>query len=209
MGNVPVILTPDAYYDLNDNIKVFYESTITPGDLALRGAGFLIIPQPDSGGICNDFNYAKFGVNQDDSSNACYRPVSANETLFTNLCQFTFSVEQLKAMRVSMHANTYEASAGVSSIMRSDSVAVSIQSVSYKDYSTGILTDVTAQWTSSTTCSTSVYSTNSAYQTGSADCKPSGFTYSSANTVCSGRYVYIRVYINDSSRAYIRNNFIL
>jgi hypothetical protein len=95
-----VTRTPDAYYDASDPIEVFYESSTMPGELVVVGSGYLVLPAPDSGGICSYASYVGFEVSADSS---CFRKIPSIETEFAAVCNTYLSTQQLvSSMRVAM-----------------------------------------------------------------------------------------------------------
>jgi hypothetical protein len=74
----------------------------------------------------------------------------------------------------------------VSSLIRNDSVPVTLGTVFYRNVDTGIDYNITDQWVNGA-CATAMYSSNSAY-IGSA-CRKGGLIYSGATRVCGGKSV--------------------
>lgn len=186
-------VSPDAYYDQGDVINVFHGNN---SDIYVIGAGLLAIPTPDNSGLCNDFSYAQFEVNQLDGSTACLRQVPADATSFASMCANKLSTTLTATnMSVAKHANSYALlGAGVSS----DTVRVSLRQVTYRDFTTGADYDITAAWTNGN-CATTLYTSNVAYV--SSTCKYVSST-SSAALICAGAILYTAYTVTHSSDAY-------
>jgi Protein of unknown function (DUF1619) len=84
-------LSTDPYYDQNDTIAAFSNSSLF--GLVTGGSGFFEIPLADFTGKCNDNNFVKF--ERDVSSSSCTRdiPFESFEG-FQNLCVTGFSVQK-------------------------------------------------------------------------------------------------------------------
>lgn len=80
----------DAYYDQNDTLSGFMNSTTITSGLVSNGPGFLQLPAVNFDGTCNDNNYAKFEVDiQDNNVDAtCLRSFSTNLHEFEAQCLY-------------------------------------------------------------------------------------------------------------------------
>lgn len=80
----------DNYFDQNDTIASFYLSNIV---LVASGPGYLQIPLPDFNGYCDDSNFAKFEVNQQQT--ACTRTIqTADQNIFGQQCLSIYSTQR-------------------------------------------------------------------------------------------------------------------
>lgn len=132
--------TPDPYYDQNDTIPVFFNSSSSSGIVPL-GAGYLAVPQPDFSGHCNDFNYAHFEV---PVSSSCVRHIqSSSLQQFRDYCENSLSIDALvNKILIGRQANLISSTNVPSSAL----VQVNIGLVLYQSLDTGVVTDVTGSW---------------------------------------------------------------
>lgn len=84
-------LATDAFYDQNDTIAVFSNTTVL--GLVTGGSGFFQVPLADFSGKCNDNNYVKF--EKDIALSTCTRDVHfTSRSNFQNICEAGFSVQK-------------------------------------------------------------------------------------------------------------------
>ena len=89
-------VVPDSFYDQNDTISAFMNSSFILSGLASNGPGFLQLPRAEFNGECNDNNYAKFEVDQsEDTTEAnCLRTFSTSQNEFAAQCVSQQSVSR-------------------------------------------------------------------------------------------------------------------
>jgi hypothetical protein len=84
-------LATDAYYDQNDTIAVFSNTSFF--GLVTGGSGYFEIPAADFTGKCNDNNFVKF--ERDVPQSQCSRDIQfLSFDGFQNLCVSGFSVQK-------------------------------------------------------------------------------------------------------------------
>ena len=144
--------TPDPVYDAGDNIPTFRNyATSTP-----EIAGSFSLPDSDFSGYCNDKAFGRFGDTQPDVgkveersiwqfgldvSQECVRKFSAVTSLFNAECSYQQSIDRyISTLYIAKRSDSV-------SVSSSQAVPVNMTTVLYQDSLTGVITDITSQFT--------------------------------------------------------------
>jgi hypothetical protein len=153
----PVSATQDANFDRGDLVAAFNGASSATGNLYATTNGFMSLPAADFDGACNDANYVRF--EQDVEARSCRREftASAPQLLAQAECENDFSVSlyvtDLWVGKAAGLGATPPASAAVT--------RVTLGTVTYRSYDTGVEATVTTDFKSNS-CAT-VYKSYSDY----------------------------------------------